>query len=336
MRELQHDDGSRPTHASGGGPSEAWKGYALAVLAAVSWATGGLVAKWLFSSLDASTSGWPFPPLGIEVDPMTLSASRAVVSAILLMGYLLLRRRSELRVTARELAFLAFFGVVGLAIVHFTYFQAISYTNVATAILLEYLAPVLVLVVSVAFLGERLTWTLPAGVALSITGCALVVGIASGQGMTISGVGLFWGLASAVFFAAYSLLGKYAVVRFTPWTMMAYGLTFAAVFWLIVQGGPGRILEFLGKPGGLGAVLFIAVFSTIVPFSAFLKALHYIDATKATVTATLEPVLAGIVAYALFGESFDLTQLAGGLMVVAAIVVVQSSGRPERTVPPAA
>jgi drug/metabolite transporter (DMT)-like permease len=336
MQDLQtsapSDQGPTDVVAS----DEAWKGYVLTILAAVSWATGGVVAKWLFSPLSAATSAWPFPPLGIEVDAMTLSAARAVVSAILLMSYLLLRKRDELRVDGKGILFLAFFGVFGLALVHFTYVQAMSYSIVASGILLEYLAPVLVLGVSVAFLGERLTWTLPIGVILSIIGCALVVGVASGEGVSISPAGLFWGLASAVLFAGYSLLGKYASMRYTPWTMMAYGLAFAAVFWLIVQGGPGRILGFVRNPGGLGAVLFIAVVSTIIPFSAFLKALHYIDATKATVTATLEPVLAGLVAYALFGETFDLTQLAGGLMVIVAIMVVQSSGKPGRVVPPAA
>ncbi len=336
MQDLQTRETPREVREGATSPSDSWKGYALAVLAAVSWATGGLMAKWLFSPIDATTADWPFPPLGIDVDPMTLSASRAVVSALILMTYLLLRRRDELRVTRRELAFLAFFGVVGLAIVHFTYFQAISYTNVATAILLEYLAPVIVLVFSVAFLGERLTWTLPFGVGLSVSGCALVVGVASGEGMMISSGGLFWGLASAVFFAGYSLLGKYASKRFTPWTMMSYGLSSAAIFWLIVQGGPSRVLEFTGSPAGLGAVVFIAIVGTIIPFSSFLKALHYIDATKATVTATLEPVLAGLVAYVLFGESFDLIQMTGGFMVIAAIMVVQSSGRADQLVPPAA
>ncbi len=327
-------DSRRRTKATGTSaperpPSEAWKGYALAVLAATSWATGGVMAKWLFSPLDAGTADWVFPPLGIEVEPMTLSAARAVVSALILFGYLSMRRREELRIDRRSFLFLVMFGVVGLAMVHYSYFEAISYTNVATAILLEYLAPVLVLVVSVLFLGERLTLSLPIGVLLAIAGCALVVGVASGDGVSVSRMGLAWGLASAVFFAGYSLLGRYAATRFSPWTMMSYGLGSAAAFWMVIQGGPAQVLGLLSKPGGLGAVLFIAVFSTIIPFSAFLKALHYIDPTRATVTATLEPVLAGIVAYVLFGESFDLTQLTGGVMVVAAIIIVQFSGATE-------
>ncbi len=305
------------------GRRSSFKGYALACLAAVCWATGGLSAKWLFSPLDATTASWPVPPPGIVVDPVVLAGARALVAAALLMLYMLAFRRDELRVGRRDLGFLAVFGVVGLAGVHVTYFQAISYTNVATAILLEYLAPIIVLVVSVLALGERFTWALPAGVVLSVGGCALVVGAIGGEGLAASSRGVAWGLAAAVFFAAYSLMGKYAATRFTPWTLLTWGLAAASVFWLVYLGGTGRMVALLAEPAGLAVVAYMAVFATIVPFAAFLTALHHIDATKAVVTSTLEPVIAGLAAFALFGETFTLVQLSGGLLVIAAIVVVQ-------------
>jgi drug/metabolite transporter (DMT)-like permease len=310
------------------------KGYALAATAALFWATGGLAAKWLFSPLDAITATWPFPPPGIDADPVTLAGARAVTAAIILFAYVLARRPDRLKILPRNLPFLAFFGIAGLAAVHVTYFQAISYTNVATAILLEYLAPVLVMLFSVAFLNERMTVALPVGVALSITGCALVVGAFGGQGLAISPQGLAWGLASAVFFALYSLLGKYGS-RFSPWTLLTYGLLFAAVFWIVYMHGLKEISLLMSSVAGLGTVLYLAVFATIVPFGAFLKALHYIDATKAVVTSTLEPVIAGIVAYLLFGESFGPMQLLGGAMVIAAIVVVQRPYASLEAIPPA-
>jgi len=105
--------------------------------------------------------------MGIEMDPLTLSAARALVSFAVAFVYLLTRRRHLLRVRSRDLPFLAVFGVLGLAMVHFAYFKTISLTGVATAILLEYLAPVIVLVFSVTVLGQRLTPALPAAVFLS-------------------------------------------------------------------------------------------------------------------------------------------------------------------------
>jgi len=298
------------------------KGYGLALLAATCWATGGLTAKWLFTTPSPANASWPFPPLGISVDPTTLSGGRALSAFLILLAYLALRRRDTLRIRLRDLRFFAVFGIVGMAAVHYTYFKTISLTNVATAILLEYLAPVIVLAVSVLFLRHKLTWSLPAGVALSVFGCALVVGAVGGDGLSVSPAGIAWGLSSAVFFATYSLMGSWAAGKFSPFTTLVYGLGFAAAFWLVVLG-PASVLEVFADPRTGAAVVFVAVFSTIIPFSAFLAALSYIAPTNATVTSHAEPVIAGIGAFFLFGEALTPLQLLGGLLVMAAIAVVQ-------------
>jgi drug/metabolite transporter (DMT)-like permease len=309
-------------------------GYSLALLSAACWAVGGLTAKWLFSSPSATTAAWPLPPLGIAIEPTVLAAGRATSAFVVLLLLLAIFRRADLRISRRDVPFLAVFGVVGLAMVHFTYFKTISLTNVATAILLEYMAPVIVLMVSVAFMKQRLTWTLPAGVGLSVVGCALVVGIAAGGGLVVSPAGIAWGLSSAVFFAAYSLMGTVAARRFSAYTTLVWGLAFASLFWLTVLG-PRAVLSVFLDPKSAAAVVFMAVVSTVIPFSAFLVALHHIPPTNATVVCTIEPLIAGIGAYALFGESFSATQVLGGVMVVAAIALVQLPGRSvEPALPP--
>lgn len=303
------------------------RGYLLALLAAACWATGGLTAKWLFTPVSAATASWPVPPLGIAIEPTTLSGARAVCAFVVLAIALAIGRPRDLRISVRDVPFLAAFGVFGLALVHFTYFKTISLTNVATAILLEYLAPILVLLVGVAFMKHAFTWWLPLGVALSVGGSALVVGAVGGSGLVVSPAGIAWGLGSAVMFAAYSLMGTVAATRFTPYTMLVWGLGFASLFWLIVLR-PGVVLGAFGEPKAAAAIVFMAVVSTIVPFAAFLMALHHIAPTNATVTSTVEPVLAGVGAFLLFGESLTLVQMVGGAMVVVAIAVVQL---PERS-----
>jgi drug/metabolite transporter (DMT)-like permease len=321
------------TSASAARTPNRLKGYALATLAALCWATGGLTAKWLFTPLTAATASWPFPPLGIHIDPLDLSAARALAASILILIYLALADRRSLRVRTRDLPFLAVFGVFGLAAVHFTYFKTISLTGVATAILLEYLAPILVLLFSVAFLGERPGWRLPAGVFLSVAGCALVAG-AMGGGVAVSGAGLAWGLASAFFFGLYTLLGKYAAGRYGPWTLLAYGLVAATIFWLVYLG-PTRVLAVFGDTRATLAVLFVAVVSTIIPFGAFLIGLHHIQATEASITSTLEPAVAGIGAFFAFGETLGPLQLFGAALVVGAILLVQLPPAQPELLPPA-
>jgi drug/metabolite transporter (DMT)-like permease len=253
---------------------------------------------------------------------------------LLLAAAVAVFRPRDLRVPKKEMPFLAVFGVVGLAMVHYSYFKTISLTNVATAILLEYLAPVLVLLVGVTFMKHKFTWLLPLGVALSVGGSALVVGAIGGQGLVVSPAGIGWGLLSAAFFAAYSLMGTVLMKRFSPYTALVWGLAFASVFWLIVLK-PGVVLGAFSDPKAAAAIVFIAVVSTIVPFTAFLIALRHIAPTNATVTSTVEPVLAGLGAYLLFGESLTVTQIVGGLMVIAAIAVIQLPERvPTVTLPP--
>jgi drug/metabolite transporter (DMT)-like permease len=310
------------------------RGYLLAAVAAACWASGGLAADWLFTSPSAATAGWPLQPLGIAVDPVVLSGARALAAFVLFTVYLLVRRPADLRIGAKDVPFLALFGIAGLALVHFTYFKTIAVTHdPATAILLEYLAPVLVLAVSVAFLGQRFTWSLPAGVALSVLGCALVVGAIGGTGLVVPLEGVGWGLASAVFFAGYSLLGSMAISRFSPNTLLVWGLGFATLFWIVVLG-PASVLSLFGNIRTAAAVLFIAVVSTIVPFGAFLTALHHIPPTNATVTSTIEPVLAALGAYILFGKALSVLQLLGGALVLVAIVVIQRRDAPVPEVPP--
>jgi drug/metabolite transporter, DME family len=306
---------SRTTVVTGLESGHKTRGYLLVVLAAACWAFGGLTAKWLFTGTT--------PP-----SPSSLSAARAVVAFVLLVSGLGIRRLvtgvSVLKIVVRDLPFLVLFGVVGLALVHFTYFAAIEQTNVPTAILLEYLASVIVLAVSVLFLGEKFTWALPVGVALAVTGCALMVGAIGGSTLSVSPAGIAWGLASAVCFAAYTLMGKYAAGRYSPWTLLTYGLGFASLFWILVLG-PAPIVRVVTGESTALAVLAMAVVATIVPFGAYLKALSYIDATKASITATLEPVIAGVATYVIpgLGEPLGSLQLLGGALVLAAILVVQ-------------
>lgn len=280
------------------------------------------MAKWMFARPSASTAHWIVQPLNLPLDPMTLSSARAISAFAVLLLFLAVTQRSALRVSARDVPFLAVFGVVGLAGVHFTYFKAISLTNVATAILLQYLAPVLVLVVGVAFLGHPFRLSLPVGVALSVSGCALVTGAVGTSAAPVPLDGIAWGLAAAVLFATYSLLGGVAAKRYRPYTTLVYGLGFAAVFWLLALGVRPLVAVF-SNPAATAAVLVMAVVSTVIPFAAFLAAMRDIAPTNATITATIEPVIAGVAAYFLFGETMTALQLLGGVIVLVAILVVQ-------------
>lgn len=303
-------------------------GYALAVLAALGWATGGILSKWLMTAPDPTglTASWIVQPLGFALEPSVLAGARAV-SAVFILGVVLaaMRRKDfKLANPRRDLALLIPFGAISLAGVHFTYFTAIQHTSVATAILLQYLAPIFTLTYAVLVLKDRLRWQMPIGVALALAGAAVVVGAFNPGGLTISRLGLTWGLVAAVWFAGYTILGEVGGRRFHPYTTLFYSLLFAAVMWLVVLG-PRTVLAPFSDPAVALAVLGMAIFSTIVPFGAYLLALRHISPTHASVTAMLEPVAAGFGALAVLGEPMTTSLIVGGLLVIGAIALIQLS-----------
>lgn len=301
-------------------------GYTLAVFAAVGWATGGLISKWLFTPVSEATATWPYSPLGLNVAPTALSASRAASATIILGMILLIFRRSTFKLPngIRDIWFLSVFGAVAMAGMHYTYFKTVSLTNVATAILLEYLAPIITLAVGVLFYRHKLRWQMPAGVALALIGCAIVVGAFRPSGLLISPESLTVGLISALFFALYTLMGSHGSNTFDPFTLLWYGLFFAGVMWLVVLGPTSALAPLLNVQLRWWVVL-IACISTIIPFGAFLVSLRYISPTHATVTAMLEPVVAGVGAWLLFKEPITLSLVIGGIIVLGAITLIQLS-----------
>lgn len=301
-------------------------GYILAIGAAILWSTGGLISNILMTKPSAQTADWVIQPFGETIAPTVLSGARAFSATIILALFLAVAKPSAFRLEKprRDLLFLVPFGALALAGMHFTYFKAIETSNVTTAILLEYLAPVFTLFYGVFVLRHKASWHMPVGVILSILGCAIVVGAFNPGGLYISRSGLIWGLIAAFFFALYSTMGGRGSLRFSPFTMLFYGLLFAAVMWLIVLG-PITIFQAFTHLKMALAIVVIACISTIIPFGAYLHALKYIFPTHATIAAMVEPVAAAICSWFLFKDPLTWSLALGGVIILGAIALIQLS-----------
>lgn len=301
-------------------------GYALAIGAAICWSTGGLISNILMTTPSAQTADWVIRPFGETIAPTVLSGARALSATLILAVILLLVNRSafKLEKPTRDVLFLVPFGALALAGMHFTYFKAIETSNVTTAILLEYLAPIFTLFYGVFILKHKVSWHMPMGVVLSILGCAIVVGAFNPGGLLISQSGLIWGLIAAFFFALYSTMGGRGSLRYSPFTLLFYGLLFAAIMWLIVLG-PSTILTVFTHPKMALAIIVIACISTIIPFGAYLYALKYISPTHATIAAMVEPVSAALCSWFLFKEPLTWSLALGGAIILGAIALIQLS-----------
>jgi drug/metabolite transporter (DMT)-like permease len=287
--------------------ARARRGYALAALAATLWALNASLSR---SLLDDGVSAF------------RLAELRSTGSFVLLAGALAIRRRDLLRVRRAEVPALAFLGIAGLALVHVTYFVAIDRLQIGAALTIEYLAPLAILVWLRVFHGRRLAPALWGAVGLSVVGCFFVV--RAYDAGSIDGLGLLAAFGSTLAFSIYVVGSERAGRRHEPVTTMVWGFGFASLFWALAQPWWSFPLHELSSPGHALLAAGVVILGTLLPFVAMVAALRLISAPRAAVVATLEPALAAGFAWLFHGEVLAAPQIAGGVVVLAAVVWVQS------------
>ena len=282
-------------------------GYLLAAVAAAMFAVNGSIAKLLLED---------------GVSASHLSQLRVTVAFVLLAGALAVVDRRRLRIARADVPRMAWLGLAGVAIVQLSYFLAIERMPISVALVIQFTGPAMVLLWLRAAHGRRLRPSLYGAVALSVAGSALVVEVYDAG--SIDGLGVVYALVAAVTFAIY-LVGFERVGRsYDAFTTLAWGLGFATLFWLLVSPPWSFPLGELDSLRNLALAAGVVVIGTLAPFLLNVSALRHLPAARVGVVATLEPVLATLVAWAIHDEALNAVQIAGGLLVVAAVAWVQS------------
>ncbi|HSM89523.1 MAG TPA: EamA family transporter, partial [Desulfobacterales bacterium] len=282
-------------------------GYLFVVLAATCWASGASASKFLF------TSG---------VTPFQLVQLRITTAVAFLFLWLLWRHRGLLRIDRRDVPYFLLLGTFGMAAINITYLYAISKLNVAAALILEYLAPVIIAIYTAVFQRERLSVLTTGAILAAVAGCYLVVGAYNLDLLQLNIAGILSGLGAACAFAWWSVHGEYGMHRYNPWTVLFYALLVAAVEWNILHPPLEAFLQPY-SPATWGWVVFVAVVGAILPFGLYYEGINRIRATRASITSTIEPIVAGLLSFIFLGEAMAPLQMAGGALVIAAIVLLQ-------------
>jgi drug/metabolite transporter (DMT)-like permease len=258
------------------------------------------------------------------VDPLTLVVIRADLAALIFLGVLALFRRKELRVGGREFGAAAAVGLGGLMTNNYLYFLTLSLTGVATALLLQYQAPVLVALYTVLVTRQRLSRRLVAALGLALVGCALVLRAYDLEALRLSLPGVLAGLGTAVAFAFYILASRAALARMSAGALLTYAYLSAAVAWS-AAAPPWQFVAREYPAAVWGAFLAIGLLGTVIPFGLFIGGLRYLPAAQASIVSTLEPVVAAAVAFLVLGESLGPVQILGGVLVLAGVMVVETA-----------
>ena len=300
-------------------------GYVFIWTAVTLWSLNAVVAKVVLDSAGVSA--------------FRLAEVRATGSALILIAVVLVINPASMRATGRELAKFAVFGVLGLGVVQLFYFIGIRRLDIGIALVINYLAPVFVALWARFYVHEPVRRRLWLAIALSLFGLTLVVELWGGS--SLDWVGVAACMVTAVAYAAYVLMAEQSLAGGRDvYSLLAWGFLFAALFWAIFKpwwSFPWDEVDgstsLLGKLDDVSApvwllLAYIVILGTVVPFVLLVSALHHVPATRVTIVAMLEPVLAALVAWVWLSEELAAIQILGGLLVLLGVVLAQTA-RPD-------
>jgi drug/metabolite transporter (DMT)-like permease len=298
-------------------------GYVLTMAAAGFFAVNGTVSTL------ALQAGIP---------PTRLTALRCTGAALVLLAVLAVAAPGRLRVTWREVPFLAAFGVVGVALTQFLYYVAIGRMPVGIALVFEMTAPVFIALYVWLVRREKVRSRLWLALLLSLSGLVLVAEVWQ-DGGSLDPIGIGAALVAALCLATYYLMGERGTVTRDPVALTCWSFVAAAVFWAAAAPwwlfDAGVLVE--PVPMSLGSlevplwvlVSWIVVLGAMVPFALSIAAMRHLHPTATGLVATVEPVFASIVAWLWLEQVLTAWQVAGGVVVLTGIVLAQTA----RTVP---
>jgi drug/metabolite transporter (DMT)-like permease len=283
------------------------KGYLLAAAAAVLWGFSGVVTKYL---------------LRRQMRPDELLVFRTLLASAILIIWLGLKSPQLLKVRRADLLSLILLGVVGLVLNQGFYYLSLTMISVGCSLLLQYLAPVHLMVYGALSKTERVTGGKMAAAFTAICGCALMVLGQEGGVARISLAGVMCAIGSGLCFAFYTAYGKQVLKSYDPRTMITYTFLTSAVVWLTIR--PPWKIDWAGIGFPMWVFfIYLAGVATILPFALYSASLRHLEASRSSLTSMLEPVVATSVAWLWLGEKMEPMQIAGGAAVVGGVLLLQ-------------
>lgn len=284
------------------------KGYLLVATGAACWGTLGAISTVLFQE------GLP---------PLTVANFRVLLTTLIIGTYLLVFRRQDLVLKGSNLFLLAGAGLISVCLFNLAYINAINMTTIVTAVILLYTAPVFVTIFSRLLFNEPITLQKSLALILTLAGCSLVVEAYDITNLKLNATGLLVGLGAGLTYGLYSIFGKKALNDLSPWTTVFYSFAFGALF-ISLWGQPWNHIAIFQQPKIAGFLFLLAILPTVLAYALYTTGLKHIETSKAAIVATVEPVVAVILAAVLFKESLNLWQMIGILLVISSVVLIQS------------
>ncbi|MCX6138599.1 MAG: EamA family transporter [Ignavibacteriales bacterium] len=283
-----------------------WKGYLLIAAAAVCWGGVATVVKHL---------------LNVHFDPLVIVQTRVTISCLLLLVYFLVKDPRQLVPAWRDIPLILLVGICGIAGSNYFYYFAIQESTVATAILIQYCAPILVALYATIVQRHRMSVFMAAAIVLAMSGIFLAVGGYNSGIMHATPKAMLYAFIAAIAYSVFNIAGKPLIKKYSVWRTLFLTLLAASLFWGILYP-PQHLIAAHYSAAEWGAFAFVSLVSILIPFGCYFAGLHYIHPTQAIVTSTLEPIVAIVSEFLFLGSSMTLVQSAGAALVLGAIMLL--------------
>ncbi len=272
--------------------------------------------------------------LGTEISPEQLVLFRTAITALIAGIVLFFTNKKAFKITKKELPVLVFYGIFGIALMQWSYSNAVSLLPISVALLIEYTAIVIVPLVSLLLFKEKVRPRLWFGIAAVLIGLAIVSNV---WNSALNPVGVAWAFMAAVCLSIYFLIGEHTQRKRDAMSTLFYTFAVAAIFWTVINFiNPGKMIDInleFNLGGNLSGIsmpvwaglLWIGLMGSFIPMLLDYIALGNLSATAVGVIATAETVFATIFAWGWLNESMTTLEVIGGLIVVAGIILAETS-----------
>ncbi|SDJ63362.1 Threonine/homoserine efflux transporter RhtA [Lachnospiraceae bacterium G41] len=282
-------------------------GPILIILAACFWGSMGIFVRKL------TTYGFT---------SIQIVAIRVTLAALIFSLILFIKDRKGFKISPKDIPLFLGLGLGSILFFTICYFAAITIMPLSTAAILLYTSPFWIMFMSVLFFHEKMNAVKIIALIMAFGGCVLVSGI-SGERITV--VGLLLGLGSGVGYGLYSILGTIALKKYSPYTVTAYTFIFAAVGSWFICRPKDMFAKFASADNLLWLIVFCfltALITAVIPFLLYTLGLHMVEAGKAGILATVEPMVATIIGIVFFSEQLTIFSGLGILLILVAVIIL--------------
>ena len=286
-----------------------------------STSAGAAVSILVAAALWGIIGIWNRHLMAAGLSPYSIVAVRNIGGLLALTIFCGLFDRSVFRVRKQHLKYFFGTGVVSILLFTICYFSCQKICSLAVASILLYTAPAIVVVLSAILWKTPITKKKVLALVRTILGCACVTGVFAG-GLTVTFAGVLLGLGAGFFYALYSIFGRYALAHYDSMTVTVWTFIFAGTAALVFVR-PAELAAAFSQPKIWLLAACLVVFSTVLPYILYTGGLSKVESGKASIMASLEPVVASIAGVLLFSEPMSGLTAAGIVLVLSGVVILR-------------